>query len=1569
MLFQTNLVNMIMFLYLIDSQVQINFQHNCLYIPVAYLKVYDERQILPFCLSELPSKFHIKPNQIDPIYSFNELKEKNITAEHLYQWSATIDLIEQYQFYLNDPQSLLENETFYNCTLPYFGSECQYIFKDLNYSKSSLVKMIEEYYYMNLYEPMLFTCYEHLKCNRGFNPACLDWTEICDGKIDCFDEGLDEEDCWQLEIVDRCDINQYQCHNGQCIPNMFKDEHEFSFDCIDQSDESLVNRRIIRSGDQLVEEPIFMLEDVSCVNFVGTNHGWSDTWTSSCVKHRQKLISYSMFSVKPNSLSEECWTALKCIVYIPINDSPICKLVCLDGFCNKLLKTQCPDLIYLSAIPFLYRHVNLVVDKNHVTFDDWDYKPLIKFICFDHQQLHVDDRYMNFYSLNNQTCFNDTYSILSGYIENYHWSEIYFYELLKWLNENSVSLKSNLSIYTNSNLYECENWPKIIPNRRVNDWINDCLYQDDEKRDSTLYQCSQNNSKNDFLCVSYDLICIPASGVNDGKCDCPFEFIEQHCDDEDGTIFDQSYTSLFQQICDKSKDIRNPAAGGRDGITLDEANCEHWPSVHIYNHCDGYFDIDKGLDELNCDRSPPMICPSNHHLCISQNTHQFICLPSDKINNGIIDCVGAFDEPSYCHKHLTDFKPDPFCCQNNNRRRCIPAYLLCQSESFCLTNDYEKVCRLNDNDYILKTPMNTYNQSNCSEFAQFICKQYTNLKYREKKYFTLDQQMNFTDEQSTKIENFDKTGEFELLLGELYHQRCHRGLDLIIYLDKEKNRTRNICLCPPSYYGSQCQYQNQRISLTLQFRASSDSIQIPFIIIISLIDNSQERMIHSTEQVTYLSSKHCQTKFHFYLLYSTRPKDLSKEYFLHIDIYEKITLKYRASFIQQIQFPFLAVHRLSQILTIPYQRNSIESCSDKQCEHGQCIRYANDMTNQSFCQCDRGWRGETCSIEYDCQCSVNAVCLGQMMNNRSICICPLHRKGPKCLIEDKICGNQTCSNRGQCVSLDEYEKEFICICENDDTVGEFCQFNGAKLVISFHENIQLPSTVLIHFIEIKMKSEPRNTKIIKTIYPGQQSLSIRWSLPFHLVFTQFDNQTFYLTLIQKNYQPSSIIGKTVEESDRCLHIRDLFNQTIVNSPIVHRIKYYHLPCQRSELDLRCFYDNYQLCFCQEVVGYRVANCFDFNSTKKSICTGFNACKNDGICYQEDTTCSRLSICQCQPCFYGAQCDITTNSFNLSLDAILAFAISPNLSLKKQSSTVVICLCITIILVCLGFINACLSLITFKDPRTRKSGCGVYLLSSSILNFCILILFLLKFLIVLSSQIGRIKNYSFLTIQCYSMDFLLRCCLNIEQWLTAFVAIERAVTSIQGVNFRQQKAKLYSKWIIICSIFFVILTNIHDPFFRRLFQENDDEQQQRYWCIVEYQSTFLYIYNSLIAIFHFILPFIINFISAIIIIFIKTKKELIMQRKKQESHLKKVLIEQIQRHQNLLIAPCILTILGIPRLIMSFTSSCMTSKKDFWFYLLGYYISLIPSLLTFIIFVLPSSTYKQAFRTAMSQLFR
>ena len=215
----------------------------------------------------------------------------------------------------------------------------------------------------------------------------------------------------------------------------------------------------------------------------------------------------------------------------------------------------------------------------------------------------------------------------------------------------------------------------------------------------------------------------------------------------------------------------------------------------------------------------------------------------------------------------------------------------------------------------------------------------------------------------------------------------------------------------------------------------------------------------------------------------------------------------------------------------------------------------------------------------------------------------------------------------------------------------------------------------------------------------------------------------------------------------------------------------------------------------------------------------------------------------------------------------------------------------------------------------------------------IVVFALKFLILLFSQMGLIKNRLFLSIQCSSLDFLLRFCLIMDQWLTTCVAIERAHTIIKGIAFNKEKTRLIAKLVIFGLFLISIVTSIHDPIHRELFDEDLDEEK-RIWCIVKYSSTFRTI-NLIITAFHIITPFIINFISAIIIITVSAHQRTVIQRKQT---YKKNFTEQFQQHKNLLIGPIVLIILGVPRLIISFASGCMESASDSWLFLLGYYIS-------------------------------
>jgi hypothetical protein len=139
-------------LHLINSHLQINLhltnwtseddniQHDCLQVPAHTEEESDPRQIISYCMGEWPSKFHMKENNFDQKLTFEQLSKQNITSQQLYLWSAPIDLIEEYQFYRNQlsksEKTSLSTRIFYNCTLPYFGSQCQYVLQNYKFYHS-----------------------------------------------------------------------------------------------------------------------------------------------------------------------------------------------------------------------------------------------------------------------------------------------------------------------------------------------------------------------------------------------------------------------------------------------------------------------------------------------------------------------------------------------------------------------------------------------------------------------------------------------------------------------------------------------------------------------------------------------------------------------------------------------------------------------------------------------------------------------------------------------------------------------------------------------------------------------------------------------------------------------------------------------------------------------------------------------------------------------------------------------------------------------------------------------------------------------------------------------------------------------------------------------------------------------------------------------------------------------------------------------------------------------------------------------------------------------------------------
>lgn len=166
------------------------------------------------------------------VWPMKDLKQNNVTAEMLFDWLHPHDNVERYVRFLQrstENNFILENETLCNCSGNNLGVDCLY--------ERAIESTIEEVLLWQLSRPLernmgVITCFiDGIQCNAGL--LCLEWRQICDGIMQC-EDGIDEANCHVLEFY-RCASNEFQCHNGMCIPEEFL--FDGMLDCMDKSDE------------------------------------------------------------------------------------------------------------------------------------------------------------------------------------------------------------------------------------------------------------------------------------------------------------------------------------------------------------------------------------------------------------------------------------------------------------------------------------------------------------------------------------------------------------------------------------------------------------------------------------------------------------------------------------------------------------------------------------------------------------------------------------------------------------------------------------------------------------------------------------------------------------------------------------------------------------------------------------------------------------------------------------------------------------------------------------------------------------------------------------------------------------------------------------------------------------------------------------------------------------------------------------------------------------------------------------------------------------------------------------
>lgn len=563
----------------------------------------------------------------------------------------------------------------------------------------------------------------------------------------------------------------------------------------------------------------------------------------------------------------------------------------------------------------------------------------------------------------------------------------------------------------------------------------------------------------------------------------------------------------------------------------------------------------------------------------------------------------------------------------------------------------------------------------------------------------------------------------------------------------------------------------------------------------------------------------------------------------------------------------------------------------------------------------------------------------------NICLCALGKVGSRCYQKHSTC---QCENDGTCVYHTKYitqEENFECVCSGRFH-GRRCEKNGTEIVISFPSKFEIPLSIHVHFIRaFGVLILHNHTTIFKRISVDQDTVTIFQDDRFHIVFIEV-KRIYYFTALQPEFIWKAKLSYQLEPSNRCPFIMKLFDASFVDWHLIRHIKYYHLPCQKRK-DLACFYDEIHMCICNHSL--QQANCFTFNHTMVQNCQGKHNCENNGSCFSEPI-CPNPFICVCNECYYGSRCQFSTKNFVLSLDTILGHQIRPFISFAEQRLSIKVITAIAILMVIGGLTSTILSILTFQAKKIRESNCGYYLLVSSCNSVIVILIFVLKFFLLILSQMALITNHTYLVFNCKLMDFFLKIFVNTGDWLNAFVAIDRAIISAKDNNLNQHNNKRIIKCIIICIYIVTIVTHIQDPIYRGII---DDKEENRIWRILEF-SPFLRVYNSVILFLHFFLPLIINIISALLIIFnVARHRSIVHRQQPYNQHL----CQQFNKFKHILIRSFILVILSTPQLIISFMSCCMYSFRDPWLLASAYFLSFLPSMIIFIIFVLPSKVYR------------
>lgn len=250
---------------------------------------------------------------------------------------------------------------------------------------------------------------------------------------------------------------------------------------------------------------------------------------------------------------------------------------------------------------------------------------------------------------------------------------------------------------------------------------------------------------------------------------------------------------------------------------------------------------------------------------------------------------------------------------------------------------------------------------------------------------------------------------------------------------------------------------------------------------------------------------------------------------------------------------------------------------------------------------------------------------------------------------------------------------------------------------------------------------------------------------------------------------------------------------------------------------------------------------------------------------------------CPECYYGHQCQYSSEHFSFTFEQIFAHGLSSPETTTRQLTFYCLILVACISFIIGGFSNI-FTFVTFYRSKFLRSGVGNYLLVGSVVNQITLFSMAFRLIHVAMSATGYMNtvNDTINKILCKFVPYALTSSSQLSYWLMSTVAIERLYITWNIKGTWLKKTCVARRIIFILTLIVLIINGTQIAFHTALVDKKMDMKSMI--CVLIYSHNVWIRLNQVNHYINSLLPLVINIICTGGMMFLIARQKILANQK-------------------------------------------------------------------------------------------